>query len=40
MNEAFACIQARFLNRIQNTSKEDLEEINHALDILQEKLFY
>ncbi|MBZ3766217.1 MarR family winged helix-turn-helix transcriptional regulator [Bacillus cereus] len=40
MNEAFACIQEHFLNRIQNTSKEDLEEINHALDILQEKLFY
>ncbi|WP_028401948.1 MarR family winged helix-turn-helix transcriptional regulator [Ectobacillus panaciterrae] len=40
MNEAFACIQARFLNRIPNTSKEDLEEIDRALDILQTKLFY
>ena len=40
MNEAFACIQSRFLDRIQNTSEEDLEEIKCALDILQTKLFY
>lgn len=40
MDEAFACIQSRFLDRIQNTSKEDLEEIESALDILQAKLFY
>jgi MarR family transcriptional regulator, teicoplanin-associated locus regulator len=40
MNEAFASIEARFLDRIQNTSKEDLEEIERALDILQTKLFY
>jgi DNA-binding MarR family transcriptional regulator len=40
MNEAFACVEIRFLNRIQNASKEDLEDIDRALDILQRKLFY
>ncbi|MEH7495364.1 MarR family winged helix-turn-helix transcriptional regulator [Neobacillus niacini] len=40
MKEAFATIETRFLNRIQNASKEDLEEINRAIDTLQEKLFY
>ncbi len=33
-NEAFACIQSRFLDGIQNVSKEDLEKIECALDIL------
>ncbi|WP_028390692.1 MarR family winged helix-turn-helix transcriptional regulator [Bacillus cihuensis] len=40
MNEAFATIETRFLNRIQNASKEDLEEIERAIDTLQEKLFH
>lgn len=40
MNEAFACIESHFLNRIQNASKEDLEDIDQALDILRTKLFY
>ncbi|MDR6998946.1 MarR family transcriptional regulator [Neobacillus niacini] len=40
MNEAFATIESRFLNRIENTSEEDLENINLALEILKEKLFY
>lgn len=40
MNEAFACIESHFLHRIQNASKEDLEDIDRALDILQTKLFY
>jgi len=40
MNQAFATIELRFLNRIQNASKEDLQEIDRALDILQSKLFY
>ncbi|WHY87094.1 MarR family transcriptional regulator [Neobacillus novalis] len=40
MNEAFACVESRFQNRIQNASKEDLEDIERALDILQTKLFY
>lgn len=40
MNEAFACIESHFLNRIQNASQEDLEDIDRALDILRTKLFY
>ena len=40
MNKAFECVQARLMNKIQNASQEDLEEINRALDILQRKLFY
>ncbi|OKL36902.1 MarR family winged helix-turn-helix transcriptional regulator [Domibacillus mangrovi] len=40
MNEAFSSIECRFLNRIQNASKEDLEDIDRALDILQTKLLY
>ena len=40
MNEAFKCIESDFLNRIQNASEEDLEEIESALDILHTKLFY
>lgn len=40
MKEVFEIIEARFLNRIQNTSEEDLKEIESALDTLQKKLFY
>lgn len=40
INEAFATIESRFLKRIQNASKEDLEDIEQAIDILQKKLFY
>jgi MarR family transcriptional regulator, teicoplanin-associated locus regulator len=40
MNEAFATIQLRLLERIQHASKEELDEIAQALDILQTKLFY
>ena len=40
MNESFGCVEIRFLNRIQNASKDDLEAINQALDVLQKKLFY
>ncbi|MGG0658744.1 MarR family winged helix-turn-helix transcriptional regulator [Rummeliibacillus pycnus] len=40
MNEAFATIQTRFQNRIQNASEQDLEEIEQAITILQTKLFY
>lgn len=40
MNEAFATIESHFLKRIQNASKEDLHDIEHAIDILQTKLFY
>ncbi|WP_277586826.1 MarR family winged helix-turn-helix transcriptional regulator [Psychrobacillus antarcticus] len=40
MNEAFATIESRFLKRIENASIEDLDEIEHALEVLQTKLFY
>lgn len=40
MNEAFAEIELHFLNRIHNASKEDLKEIEHALEVLQKKVFY
>lgn len=40
MNEAFTLVESRFLNRIQNASKEDLEDIDRALSILQSKLFF
>lgn len=40
MSEAFASVESRFLNRIQHASNEELEEIDHALNILQTKLFY
>lgn len=40
MNEAFISIESRFRERIQHASKKDLEEIDHALDILHKKLFY
>jgi len=40
MNGAFSTIESQFQHRIQHATKEDLEEINRALDILQKKLFY
>jgi MarR family transcriptional regulator, teicoplanin-associated locus regulator len=40
MNEAFATIESRFLKRIKNASKEDLDDIERAIHILQTKLFY
>jgi MarR family transcriptional regulator, teicoplanin-associated locus regulator len=40
MNEAFSTIETRFLKRIENASKADLDEINRALETLQKKLFY
>ncbi|MEK4882960.1 MULTISPECIES: MarR family winged helix-turn-helix transcriptional regulator [Paenibacillus] len=39
MNEAFERIGERFLNRIKEVPPEELAEINHALDILQSKVF-
>lgn len=39
MKEAFSTIESRFLERIQNASNEDLEDIAHAIDVLQRKLF-
>jgi MarR family transcriptional regulator, teicoplanin-associated locus regulator len=40
MKEAFATIETRFLHRIQNASKGDLEEIERAIETLKEKLFH
>ena len=39
MGEAFACIEERFQQLIQHASKEDLEDIHHALSVLDEKVF-
>lgn len=39
MNEAFARIEARFQQLIQHVSEEDLTEIQHALNILQQTVF-
>ncbi|KOS69035.1 MarR family transcriptional regulator [Lysinibacillus contaminans] len=39
MDEAFAAIEVRFQKLIENISEEDLKEINHALDVLQNKVF-
>ncbi|MBP1989872.1 MarR family winged helix-turn-helix transcriptional regulator [Paenibacillus eucommiae] len=40
MNEAFKSIEGRFLQRLEGVSEKELEEIEHALDILHSKLFY
>ncbi|TDF98024.1 MarR family winged helix-turn-helix transcriptional regulator [Paenibacillus piri] len=40
MNEAFKTIAARFLERIKDASEENLEQIDHALDVLHSKVFY
>lgn len=40
MNSAFQLIESDFLKRIKDASKEDLEEIEKALDILHKKVFY
>ena len=40
MNEAFSTIESRFLKRIESASKDELEDIERAIDILQKKLFY
>lgn len=39
MEEAFACIEDRFQQLIQHVSTNDLEDIHHALNILDEKVF-
>jgi len=39
MEGAFACIEERFHQLIQHASKKDLEDINYALNILDEKVF-
>lgn len=40
MNEAFQGIGSRFAKRIEHISEDELKEIEHALDLLQRKVFY
>jgi MarR family transcriptional regulator, teicoplanin-associated locus regulator len=40
MKEAFASIESRFLERIQDATLEDLKDIERSIEILQTKLFY
>jgi len=39
MEEAFTCIEERFLQLIQHATQDDLKDIQHALSILEEKVF-
>ncbi|KPN98103.1 MarR family winged helix-turn-helix transcriptional regulator [Lysinibacillus sp. ZYM-1] len=40
MEEAFACVEERFLQLIQHATQEDLKDIQHALSILEQKVFH
>ncbi|SDZ26098.1 DNA-binding transcriptional regulator, MarR family [Evansella caseinilytica] len=40
MAVVFQAIETQFRKRIQTVSKEELVEIDHALDVLSDKLFY
>lgn len=40
MNKAFVSIENEFLKRIHKASKEDLEAIDRALEVLHSKLYY
>ncbi|KGA83253.1 MarR family transcriptional regulator [Lysinibacillus fusiformis] len=39
MEAAFACIEERFLQLIQYATQEDIKDIQHALSILEQKVF-
>lgn len=39
MEAAFACIEERFLQLIQHATQEDIKDIQHALSILEQKVF-
>lgn len=39
MNEAFGRIESRFMQRLRDTSDENLEQISRALDVLQANVF-
>ncbi|WP_249659898.1 MarR family winged helix-turn-helix transcriptional regulator [Lysinibacillus fusiformis] len=39
MEAAFACIEERFLQLIQHATQEDIKDIQHALTILEQKVF-
>ncbi|UKS25919.1 MarR family transcriptional regulator [Paenibacillus sp. HWE-109] len=40
MDAAFKGLEARFLQRVQHASAEDLAAIEHALDVLSANVFY
>lgn len=40
MNDALSTIESRFLKRIEHATEKELNDINQALAILQNKLFY
>ncbi|RXZ83695.1 MarR family transcriptional regulator [Paenibacillaceae bacterium] len=40
MKDAFEQIEARFVQRIQSASDQELKEISDALDVLQSKVFH
>jgi len=39
MEAAFVCIEERFLQLIQHATQEDIKDIQHALSILEQKVF-
>lgn len=39
MGEAFSCIEERFLQLIQHATQDDLKDIQHALNVLEQKIF-
>ncbi|OZB93594.1 MarR family winged helix-turn-helix transcriptional regulator [Paenibacillus sp. XY044] len=40
MKEAFGHIGGRFLARLQDASKQDVQEIVHAMDVLHSRVFF
>lgn len=40
MNHAFAIIEARFMKRIEHLPKDELQEIEAAVDLLHHKIFH
>ncbi|WP_019637868.1 MarR family winged helix-turn-helix transcriptional regulator [Paenibacillus fonticola] len=40
MNDAFGRIESQFKERIANLSEEELQEIDRALDVIHQKVFY
>lgn len=40
MEEAFACVEERFLQLIQHATQDDLKDIQHAISILEQKVFH
>ncbi|GAB6991066.1 MarR family winged helix-turn-helix transcriptional regulator [Paenibacillus pini] len=40
MNEVFKHMESQFIERIAQVSEQELQEIEHALELLQRKVFY